>query len=418
MIVARSASALIALTLLLLGEAFASAGSLVIVGGGLSRDNAAVYRAFIDRAGSGRIVVVAAASAAPVESATPFIEALTHYGVSPDRIDIAHIAVVDDPSTADVDERDWAGGAYVPGEAAKIQAADAIWMTGGDQSRLTRALVAPDGADTPVLAAMRRRLAAGAVIGGTSAGAAVMSRRMIAQGDALTALLSPLMAPGAEELQGGGEPLALTRGFGFMPASLVDQHFGERARLGRLVRALAEQAPDQRVGFGVDEDTALIVDLSTGVGTLAGAGALTVLDGRRARFTTRRGRLAADGLRLHVLTAGDTIAIGDALAITPASAKQRIANGAEAYDHPDHGGVGMAFASTTLETMLGADLLDNTSSRAIERVSFRADGAGVIYRFAEDSESRGYFGRDQAGRGRYTLSSVVFSVRPIRVLVR
>lgn len=412
------ASAMLVLTLMFASSAFANAGSLVIVGGGLSRDNAAIYRAFIDRAAAGRIVIIPAASAAPAESATAFMDAMESYGVSSDRVDIASIAVIDDPSTREVDESTWARGAYATSEVAKIEAASAIWMTGGDQARLIQTLTASDGGDTPALAAMRERLAAGAVVGGTSAGAAVMSRRMIAHGDALTALLAPLSAPGEDTREDGGEPLALARGFGLLSVSLVDQHFGERARLGRLVRALAEQEIEQRVGFGIDENTAMVVDLSARVVTLAGVGALTVLDARRARFATRRGRFSADGLSLHVLTAGDSIALDGALTITPAAAKRRIESGAEAYDHVVSNSVGMAIPSNTLESILGADLLDNSASQAVERASFRADGAGVIYRFAEHADSRAFFGRDETGRGRYTLSGVAFSVRPIQVHVR
>ncbi len=391
------------------GAAGAQPGALVIVGGGLSRENAAIHEAFISRAGpDGRIAIVPAASAEPAASAQAFAETLARYGVAASRIDIVKLAVRDDEGTPVVDERTWAQGGADPTEIAKIERAGAIWMTGGDQARLTQTLYDAAGADTPMLAAMRRRLATGAVIGGTSAGAAVMSARMIAGGDSLTAMLAPVLRDGPAE-EGA---LVLARGLGFLPDGIVDQHFGERARLGRLTRALSDPGLARRVGFGIDEDTALVVDLAAQTAAAIGAGSVTVVDATRALLVTRSGGFGADGVRLSLINDGDTVALST-LAVRVAPGKTRIAAGDERYDAPDRDGAGMAAPARSLEDTLGADLLDNSAARALERVSFRADGAGVIWRFAEDAASAAHY-----GGGRYGVQGVTFSIRPVRVNVR
>ena len=178
------AGALFAACFALNAPARADNGHLLIVGGGLSLDNEAVYSAFIDGrpADAPNIAIIAAASADPASRAATFAGELMFYGVSPENITVVHLALIDDPDTPDVDESEWASNADNAEEIAKIENAGAIWFTGGDQMRLTQALVRERGADSPMLAAIRARLAAGAMIGGVSA--AAMSRPMIARGDA------------------------------------------------------------------------------------------------------------------------------------------------------------------------------------------------------------------------------------------
>jgi cyanophycinase len=112
-----------------------------------------------------------------------------------------------------------------------LRRATAIWLAGGDQSRLAAAY-----GGTLVEQVLQERLRAGAVIGGTSAGAAIACRVMIA---------------------GGRETPQLATGFDLLPAAIVDQHVSQRQRLGRL-QAAVERHP-QCVGVGIDESTALVV---------------------------------------------------------------------------------------------------------------------------------------------------------------
>ena len=112
-----------------------------------------------------------------------------------------------------------------------IESATAIWFLGGNQNWVAQTYLF-----TKTEERMHQLLARGGVIGGSSAGAAIMSRSMIADGNP--------------------EPMMST-GFGFLPGTVVDQHFRKRNRLERLMRAL-ELRPGL-VGIGIDEGTALIV---------------------------------------------------------------------------------------------------------------------------------------------------------------
>jgi cyanophycinase len=156
---------------------------------------------------------------------------------------------------------------------------------------------------TPVAAAIRRRYEAGAVVGGTSAGAAVMSSTMIT---------------GEERRPGGARPLpqnsndawvtidrddvATAPGLGLLRAAIVDQHFARRRRHNRLISLVLER--DERFGVGIDESTALIVEPS-GKWRVFGESVAVVYDGRPA-YVTRSGPLGGAGVVLHVLTPGAT----------------------------------------------------------------------------------------------------------------
>lgn len=399
--------------------AHADPGRLVIAGGGIARNNADVHGAFLSRVGAdGRIAIIPAASGEPVQSAQAYVETLAGFGVPADRIDIVRLAVIDDEATPDADERAWAANATNSGEIAKIEAAAGVWFTGGDQARVTAALLTPDGRATPMLSALRARLIAGAAIGGTSAGAAIMSPTMIARGDSLAGLTRPLLGRDASEAERESGALMLAPGLGFFQSGLVDQHFGQRARLGRLTRALAELAPAQRVGFGVDEDTALVVDLNQNAAFVAGVGGVTVLDARAATNTLNRdGRFAVHGVALSHLAPGDRIDLAT-LAITPSGDRALIPPGNGHHTRSDPSGAGMALPSASLEDTLGAQLLDNRVTDRLERVSFDRGGVGVRYVFEETPNSWGAHGEDHTGASRYTIGGVGFSIEPINVRVR
>lgn len=125
-----------------------------------------------------------------------------------------------------------------PAIVARVADADVVFLTGGDQLRLTHVL-----GGTELLATMRRRHAEGAVIAGTSAGAAAMSRTMIYDGDA------------AASLHKGN--VKMTSGLGFVPGVVIDSHFVQRGRFSRLMEVGA--ANPERLGIGLGEDTAVVV---------------------------------------------------------------------------------------------------------------------------------------------------------------
>ncbi|MEP7382578.1 MAG: cyanophycinase [Gemmatimonadota bacterium] len=175
-----------------------------------------------------------------------------------------------------------------------LDSATGIWFGGGDQNRLTDALLG-----SKVERAIHARYAAGAVVGGTSAGAAVMSSPMIT---------------GTELLQAGESDeawtrvkrgtVAVDRGFAFLTDAIIDQHFLRRKRQNRLLSLVLASAP--YLGAGIDEGTAIIVD-PDGMWRIMGASAVLVVDARDAtRSAEGAAVLGATGVTMHLLPSGAT----------------------------------------------------------------------------------------------------------------
>ena len=175
------------------------------------------------------------------------------------------------------------------GRLKRIEEASGIFFTGGNQLRLTTLL-----GGTPVAKLIRLRNASGVTVGGTSAGASILSEHMIASGDEGSSMIagSVRLAPG----------LGLTNRF------IIDQHFRQRDRLGRLLTALAYNP--FAVGIGLDEDTAAFIGPDETV-EVEGSGGVTIVDGSDVSYssvdTVVEGQpVCMLGLRLHVLVAGAT----------------------------------------------------------------------------------------------------------------
>lgn len=383
----------------------AEPGALVIVGGGLEPDNAAIYQAFLNARpeSAPAIVIIPAASGEPSSSAKAARAAMVQHGARESDIMIAEIAVMDDPYTRVVNEAGWANNITSADEIARIQQAGAIWFTGGDQARITALLLAEDGSDTPYLAALRARHRQGAVIGGTSAGAAIMSGAMIGGGDAMGALL------GAEV----GEELVLVRGLHFLRGPLVDQHFGERARLGRLAAALIQLRKISPMGLGIDENTALLVAPDQLSAQVIGSGYVTVLD---ASGAARDPGVPAAILGLVVGLAGPDDTINLATGDIEPSWNRPSTLGREYASRIVVPTGGMAIGRGTLADVIGEDLLDNSSAQQVVRYSF-AGNRGIAYRFTQTAQSKGAFGRYAVGAAYYTVSGVQFDIVPIGVTI-
>jgi len=192
-------------------------GALVIAGGGKLPDSVrAEFFKLAGGAAKAHIVVIPTASEdADKPGQTAFTKAWRD--LNPLSVELLHTR---DRTRADTE-------AFVE----PLRQATAVWLSGGDQSRLTEAY-----RGTRVEAELRALLARGGVIGGTSAGAAVMSDPMIT---------------------GGTKVATLGRGFGFLPGVVCDQHFVARGRIDRL-RGVVAVHPDF-VGLGIDEATAVVV---------------------------------------------------------------------------------------------------------------------------------------------------------------
>jgi cyanophycinase len=176
-----------------------------------------------------------------------------------------------------------------PSRLARLEQASGIFFTGGNQLRIATML-----GGTPVAKAIRNCNARGVHVGGTSAGASILSEHMIAFG------------------KEGGSPTAgsvrLAPGLGLTNRFVIDQHFRERDRLGRLLAALAYNP--FAIGIGLDEDTAAFIRPDNTV-EVEGSGAVTVVDASDLQFSSMDQAGEEDpvcllGIKLHILTAGAT----------------------------------------------------------------------------------------------------------------
>ena len=237
-------------------------GRLVIVGGALSAENADVYQAIAEaRLGNGPVCVIPTASGDPAASMESSRSALSRYVGAQGVTGI--LLSLDDPSRA-----------QAPSVAAEIATCSGFYFTGGAQSRVVDFFL-PQGDTTAAFRALWDRWREGAVLAGSSAGAAMMSGVMIASGGSLEAVQHGLAA---EE---DGDGLSIRSGMGFFTEAILDQHFLARGRIGRLVVAtLATELP---VGLGIDENTALVVDGDSA--RVAGASGVVVVDARSAERT-------------------------------------------------------------------------------------------------------------------------------------
>jgi len=204
---------------------------LVIIGGG-DRPPEALAR-FVAWAGgaSARVLVLPWASGEPRESCEALLEELKPH--APGEASCGPHATLDDKGRAapldDARRNDTLG---------RLSKATGVFFTGGQQARIMDVL-----ADPALLAAVKARFAAGVVLGGTSAGAAVMSARMITGEGDFTVI--------------DGDKVEVRPGLGLLEGAILDQHFVKRRRQNRLF-GLVLKHPEER-GVGIDEDTALLV---------------------------------------------------------------------------------------------------------------------------------------------------------------
>ncbi|WP_119155070.1 cyanophycinase [Caldimonas tepidiphila] len=254
-------------------------GHLVAIGGAEDRrEDMQVLRRFVELCGapSPAIAVMTAASGVPDLSWTSCERAFMALGAG-------HCVPLDMRTREEADD---------PRAVETILSVDGIFLTGGDQRRLM-AVTGGSATQRALQQAYRER---GACIGGTSAGAAALSLHMLAEG----------RNPALPEK----DAARLDQGLALLPGAIIDQHFSERRRLGRLLSALAQRP--QALGIGIDEDTALVVEQGRGI-EVVGRGVVTLLDGRGMGSNVAQAaaseRLEMLGVRMHLLPAGNRYAV-------------------------------------------------------------------------------------------------------------
>jgi cyanophycinase len=253
------------------------AGSLVLIGGASDPKGAALGRflAMSGAADDARIVVITTASTDPVKAASMWKRDLESAGATN----------VDAPI---IDSRQRAQDTAC---AELVRSARGIFLGGGDQLKLVSTL-----GGSRVWRAVREAFGNGAVVCGTSAGAAALSETMLAGGEITSA--------------GSAVPLHLGPGLGLLGfSSVIDTHFARRGRLQRLIQQVARNP--ELLGIGIDENTGLVVHGH--LAEVVGPGNVYYVDGRDAKFDNAddakngSAALTLSYLRVGVVGAGYTL---------------------------------------------------------------------------------------------------------------
>ena len=265
-------------------------GALIAIGGAEDKVGArAVLRQVVHHAGGrgAKIALFPTGSSIPAELATTYDAIFRELGAEVSVVRIVTRADGDDPETI-----------------AQLEGVTGVFFTGGDQGRIVTMLGGTELART-----IRRAHRSGVVVAGTSAGASVICDHMIAQGKKGYAPRRDLvmLAPG----------LGLTRRL------VIDQHFAQRHRIGRLFSAVALNP--FLIGVGIDEDTAIVVTADKKLSVI-GRGTVTVIDGSKMAHSdihevSRSSPASVLGLSVHVLTQGCGFDVETRSPILPARLK-------------------------------------------------------------------------------------------------
>ena len=250
-------------------------GWIIPIGGAEEKDNApAILQRFVQLAGGDRADIVIIPTASQMRDTGLRYERL-FAALGADRV-----KAIDFDTRRDAAER---------GRLERLQQATGVFFTGGNQLRLSTLI-----GGTAIAKTVRSLNAAGVPVAGTSAGAAFISEHMIAFGD-----------EGSSPIAGS---VRLAPGLGLTNRFIIDQHFRQRDRLGRLLTALAYNP--FAIGLGLDEDTAAFIAPDNTV-HVQGSGSITVVDAAEVQFSSmdsiHEGQpVCLLGVKLHILTQGAT----------------------------------------------------------------------------------------------------------------
>lgn len=250
-------------------------GNLIIIGGAEDKTGEKkILKEVCNKLAKDRDILVIAtiASEVPEELGNEYYKIFTQLGIKNVRI----LNIVDRK------------GAFATNSIKTIENASLIFFTGGDQLRITSLI-----GGTPLYSKIQELYENGCTFVGTSAGASIMSDTMIITGpnDESPKKCTLKMAPG----------------LGFIKGVIIDQHFAQRGRIGRLLVGIAENP--QSLGIGIDEDTAIIVK-DNGQFVVMGSGAVYVIDGSDITYSNVSEQYPDDilsifNVKVHVLKQGN-----------------------------------------------------------------------------------------------------------------
>ncbi len=251
-----------------------TSGTLVIIGGHEDKTGEKIILSEIARrVGGGKIVVTTVASHQPEGYFEPYQTAFRELGAS----EVVELTIRNRHEAFEEDR------------VALLEGAACLFFTGGDQLKITSQI-----GDTPIMERIQAIYNGGGVIAGTSAGASAMCETMLVRGT------------GDESYRIGD--LMMAPGLGLIGSAIIDQHFAERGRIGRLLGAVAQNP--RILGIGIDENTAIVVDDAQQGFTVLGNGGVYVADGGRVTYSNiadeaRDSALSLYNLTLHILSHND-----------------------------------------------------------------------------------------------------------------
>jgi len=257
-------------------------GTLIIIGGGERKDDQRrVLGEVAKHAGAGKLVVATVATEKPGETWEEYRQIFKELGVR--RVEHLDVQLREQAKSQD--------------RVKAVAGASVIFFTGGDQLKITSQL-----GDSPVYQILEEIYAQGGTIAGTSAGASVMSETMLIAGD-------------GEKSHQVGKLLGMAPGLGLIQNMVIDQHFAERGRLGRLLGAVAQNP--RQIGIGLDENTAIVVHDQKSF-DVVGAGAVYVIDGSTSSYSNlgereqeRDQTMSLFDVKIHVLSEGNRFNLRD-----------------------------------------------------------------------------------------------------------
>ncbi len=377
-------------------------GSLVIIGGSERFDHREYWDEIVELAGGpgSRIAVLPTASGDPIKKGGWVVSALNKAGADAFLVPLAFRKVTEKPLDVAQDPN-WVG---------QVRDATGVFMIGGEQERIVRALRFPDGEPTPMLDAMWHVYRRGGVIAGTSAGAAVMSRIMYRDAESVLQTMTHGVKMGKE----------IDKGLGFLNGDwFVDQHCFVRGRFARALVAMHDQGI--KYGLGVDENSAVIVRRGSDVKVIGYKGAL-VFDLSRAHSDAAVEKFNLQNVRLTYLDRGDKFDL-KSFEVTPAQEKlddQKLDPKSENFRpyfkkkmfYND------ILANTTVVDLMGR-LMDSVPTEAIG-LAFDGDRArneavdGFEFKFSRDDDSLGWY-TEVFGGDDYTVLNIRLDIKPIRI---
>jgi cyanophycinase len=390
-------------------------GSLVIVGGGLEPDNKSVFTQLIELSGGPEkavFSVIPSASGVATQTFVYFRSELISYGVKPENIHLIPIAMADDDSTKDIDESTWLNNGSDLKLAEIVRESSCVWFSGGDQVRTMKTLMKPDGSKTPVLEAVWEVFKSGGVVGGTSAGAAIMSEPMIGAGNSMGALKHGVVT----EYKGDDFPesdgVLLTHGLGFFPLGMVDQHFNARARLARLIIAMMHEQKTLNLGFGVDENTALIYNGKQKTLKVAGSAGITIVNTANATISHIQNLPQVENVIISYLDEGDVYDITTRTVIPAEGKKSTI--GHEYYNNANTSQTGMfSGSSTNFLRLITISLIDNKAVDKVQNINFTDKETGFLVTMSKTPESKGFY--TDKPDDKYTVTNIRMDIAPVKI---